>query len=325
MIRIIISLFVMLLAVPTAAQHALTEGTIEGRVAALKPGEFLWAEAVAPEGPLLMVVSVPTSRAYMYRNGIPIGIAAINAGTPRAPAPPGVFTILEKQLEHRASEGTESRVPFMQRMTWSGVSLHGHDAGHCPVLDGCIRLPQAFARLLYDESAVGMTVIVTQVDSIPRIAPGPALLTPDEPQGALDHLELSWHPERAPKGPISIIVSAADREIHVLRNGVEIGAAPVVLGRDVTGLEVYTLAAANPEADSFRWLKVPLADDNDQPVQISADERAKLGLALPFRNLLAAELVVGTTVVVTPDSLAPRPVLSRGLIMRGTNGEGPPD
>src|SRR5512141_2949643 len=41
----------------------------------LKPGGFAWHPERSPQGPVAIIVSVPKQRAFVYRNGILIGVA----------------------------------------------------------------------------------------------------------------------------------------------------------------------------------------------------------------------------------------------------------
>ena len=72
-------------------------------VRALKPGEFLWYPQIAPEGPVVLVVSLDEQRAYVYRNGIAIGVSTISSGKAGKETPTGVFTILQKNKDHRSN------------------------------------------------------------------------------------------------------------------------------------------------------------------------------------------------------------------------------
>lgn len=79
---------------PTAGESVL------GAAEALKPGEYLWAPQIAPHGPLLLIVSTATQRATLYRNGLPIAISTVSTGRPDHRTPTGVFTILQRKVEH---------------------------------------------------------------------------------------------------------------------------------------------------------------------------------------------------------------------------------
>src|SRR5690606_23829637 len=69
----------------------------------LQPGEFLWHPEIAPHGPIVLVVSLDEQRAYVYRNGLAIGVSTISSGKAGKETPTGVFTILQKSREHRSN------------------------------------------------------------------------------------------------------------------------------------------------------------------------------------------------------------------------------
>ncbi|WP_037565891.1 L,D-transpeptidase family protein [Sphingomonas sp. UNC305MFCol5.2] len=284
-------------AVPALAQEGFPGGSVVAAVEQLKPGEFLWLPEIAPDGPILLIVSVASQRAILYRNGVPIAVTTVSTGRQGYRTPTGVFTILQKHVEHFSSIYDNAPMPYMQRLTWKGVALHGGQLPGYPASHGCIRLPHAFARLLYGVTALGMTVIVTDAPALPRLAPTrDPLPMADSARGGAQ-----WHPERALSGPLSIIVSGADRRVVVLRDGREIGAAPVEFSAPVTATSAYvrrTDAQGRPV-----WLAVlpgEATGSND-----ADPDWSRFRVDPAFRSAVAAALVPGTTVVVTPDSLAP--------------------
>jgi lipoprotein-anchoring transpeptidase ErfK/SrfK len=128
----------------------------------LRPGQYRWNPEAAPaEGPVSVVVSLPLQRAFVFRGGVLIGVSTISSGQPGYDTPTGVFTILQKKVEHYSNLYDNAPMPYMQRLTWDGVALHaGQIPGH-PASHGCVRLPRAFARLLYGVTELGAEVIVT--------------------------------------------------------------------------------------------------------------------------------------------------------------------
>ena len=149
---------------------------ITSGVEALMPGQYLWAPMVSPSGPVLAVISLTKQRMYVYRNGVLIGVATVSTGKPGHQTPTGVFTVLQKQVHHKSSLYESAPMPYMQRLTWSGVAKHaGNLPGH-PASHGCIRMPGAFAKLLYETTDRGMTVVITDMNEVPRVDPTPDLL-----------------------------------------------------------------------------------------------------------------------------------------------------
>lgn len=288
------------LATPVAAQIQVNDPSILQTVRAMKPGEFLWAPDVAPAGPVMIIVSLPDQRAYVYRNGVPIGISTVSTGKEGHATPTGVFTILQKRVDHKSNLYNSAPMPYMQRLTWDGIALHAGNLPGYPASHGCIRLPKAFAQKLYAVTSLGLTVIITDGDAVPRIAPkkGP-LEGPSQrsaPAGTI-----RWQPELSSSGPVSIVISGADQRILVLRNGIEIGSAPARIEGGVTQPSAYTLSSV---ADGkFNWMRIALPGQQGAGTALSAEERAKLRMPESFRRNLAGILQPGATVVITKDSL----------------------
>jgi len=300
-------------AASAAQQIPIDSGSVIEIVAKLKAGQYVWAPEVAPNGPVLVIVNTRTQRATVFRNGIPIGATTISTGKQGHETPTGVFTILQKQVEHHSSKYDNAPMPYMQRVTWGGVALHaGHLPGY-PASHGCIRLPLGFARLLYGVTRVGMTVVITDAATMPRIAVGPELVA--VPEIAAPFGSIEWHPERAPEGPVSIIISAADRRAIVLRNGVVIGAGPVSVDGKVSGTSAY--AFSKRDATGQRWIQFNLGDGEDQVVQRSEWNRFRA--PEEFRNLVAGIVTPGTTVVVTADSLKQGEARSALTVLEGSD------
>ena len=217
------------LAVPGVAQQVdVSSGSVIEIVADLKAGQYVWAPQIAPDGPMLLIVNLKSQRAVLYRNGVPIAASTVSTGKTDHETPTGVFTILEKQVEHHSSKYDDAPMPYMERLTWAGVALHaGHLPGY-PASHGCIRLPSGFAKLLYASTSLGMTVVIADVPAVPRVAPTPTILSESQAASAGESAFV-WEPAKAPSGPVSVIVSASDRRAVVLRNGVVIGSAPVTI------------------------------------------------------------------------------------------------
>jgi hypothetical protein len=284
---------------PAMAQLALVPA--DGAVEQLKPGEYLWAPAIAPAGPVTMIISLTTQRAYVYRNGVPIGVSTISSGRPGFETPTGIFTILQKHVDHKSNLYEDAPMPFMQRLTWSGVALHAGNLPGYPASHGCVRLPIAFARLLYGVTKLGLTVIITNDADAPEISASPSVLTAPEHGDALPE-NYRWHPEKSLSGPVSIVLSGRDRRVVVLRNGVEIGSAKVEIDGPVVATEAFTLRAIG--SDGIHWLRLPLpgAKPSANP-ELTLAERARVRLPEAFRLALDGILTPGATLLVTRDSL----------------------
>ena len=272
-------------------------------IQSLQPGQFLWAPMVSPTGPILAVVSLKVQRCYVYRNGVLIGVTTISTGKPGHETPTGVFTVLQKQVHHKSNLYDSAPMPYMERLTWLGVAMHAGNLPGDPASHGCIRMPMAFAKLLYGATQRCMTVVITDLDEIPRIAPMPDLLaglaaTKADVIGG----NAVWEPEKSPYGPVSLILSAADHRLIVLRNGILIGATAVQIEGVVVETTAYSLASV--DAQGFHWLQLPLPGQTwADKREMTASERSRVTMHEQFQTALDGILSPGVTLVVTADSL----------------------
>ncbi|MDF2376048.1 MAG: L,D-transpeptidase family protein [Verrucomicrobiales bacterium] len=199
--------------------------------APLQPGQFEWQPQKAPSGPLLIVVSIDDQMAYVYRNGTEIGRSTVSTGRPGKETPTGVFTILEKKKEHESSIYKGAQMPNMQRLTWTGIAIHAGDLPGYPASAGCIRLPLKFSELLFEQTALGATVAITQRSRYPSQSEKPVSLllatNIDESSAPIPNRRPFWDPNKSPSGPVSLLLSIGDETLYVYRNGVLIGQAPV--------------------------------------------------------------------------------------------------
>lgn len=276
---------------------ALESGTVIEAANRLKPGEYLWAADIAPKGPVMLVVSLSTQRAVVYRNGVPIGISTVSTGRPGFETPTGLFVILQKRVEHYSSTYDNAPMPYMQRLTWGGVALHAGKLPGYPASHGCIRLPLEFARLLYGVTHHGMTVVITRRPGVPRAAPADELLA----KAVIPASQAStmwWNPGRSPNGPLSIIISGADKRLMVLRNGVTIGTSQVEVDGGINWTTAYVL---NGVTEGKRvWARIALPGQDDAAAETL---RGRIRVTDAFRSLIDPALTIGTTVIVTGDSL----------------------
>ena len=121
-----------------------------------------------PKGPVIIVVSIADQRLTLYDDGVPVAKTVVSTGIPGHLTPRGIFTIIQKDRNHHSNIYSNAPMPYMQRITWSGVALHeGHVTGR-QASHGCIRMPQAFAARLWPYTKMGMRVIVSNNDLKPE-------------------------------------------------------------------------------------------------------------------------------------------------------------
>ncbi len=138
----------------------------------------------AAKGPLQIIVSIADQRVSLYDDGVLIARAPVSTGTQRHPTPLGVFSVIDKQRWHRSNLYSAAPMPYMQRITWSGVALHagvvpGHPASH-----GCIRLKNGFAVRLWHLTKRGTRVIIAHDDVQPVAITNPHLFQPKAASGS---------------------------------------------------------------------------------------------------------------------------------------------
>ena len=292
----------LLAAEPAFAQQVdLSTGSVVETVKRLRPGEYAWAPEIAPEGPTLLIVNLKTQRAILYRNGVPIGASTVSTGRPGYRTPTGIFTVLQKHVEHYSSTYDNAPMPYMQRLTWRGIAVHAGQLPGYPASHGCIRLPLGFAKLLYGATRVGMTVAIIDKATTPRLAAPPDISKASVPTSIGSDAAISWQPQRSAKGPVSIIVSTADHRAIVLRNGIEIGSAPVKVEGPVTGTWAYAMRSIG--ASGQEWIRIRLASGSSDGERVPREEWQRFRAPEQFKRAIAAIVEPGTTVVVTADSL----------------------
>ncbi|HEX6374879.1 MAG TPA: L,D-transpeptidase family protein [Allosphingosinicella sp.] len=129
----------------------------------LKMGAWHWDESGAPaDGPIVITVDLEAQVLSIFRGGHEIGAAAILYGREDKPTPLGPFPITQKRARH-VSNLYGAPMPYMMRMTDDGISIHGSDSvapGYAT--HGCVAVPIAFAKKLFEATRVGDLVIVTR-------------------------------------------------------------------------------------------------------------------------------------------------------------------
>lgn len=305
-----VSLAIMTLPTVARTQGAKTSSPAEfaRAVDRLKPGQWVWASNIAPTGPLLVYVDLSRQIATVYRNGVRIAVATVSSGKAGHETPTGVFTILQKDANHKSSIYNSAPMPYQQRLTWDGVALHAGGLPGYPESHGCVHLPYDFSRELFGITSLGATVVIagSAVDHV-RTSDA-SLLAPIDgkgnavPQTSLGTKDFTWMPEKSSAGPLTIIVSKTDQRVVVLRNGTEIGRSVAQVNDDDPGSHVITLTRS--PTGMPRWVYVGLPG-HDEDEGRSLDEATINRLRLPraFYERVKAALAPGDTILITNSSV----------------------
>ena len=167
-----------LLAILATGDNVLAASTHKDRSA-----EFV--DSRTPAEPVLAVVSLPDQRITVYDQHGWVARAPVSTGQKGRETPAGVFSVIEKQAEHYSNLYDDAYMPHMQRITWSGIALHGGPLPGYAASHGCVRMPYDFATRLFGMTKLGMRVIVAPSDVAPVEISHPALFQPAPGVGAI--------------------------------------------------------------------------------------------------------------------------------------------
>jgi hypothetical protein len=281
---------------------------------ALKPGEFEWHPERSPDGPLLVVCSIDDQMLYVYRNGVQIARSTVSTGRKGKATPSGVFTILQRKIDHESSIYKGAKMPYMQRLTWTGIAMHAGELPGYPASAGCIRLPYEFSKLIYGEMKNGSTVVLTSTKATPSKSVSPAtILLDSEARDPTDKSmpkgKVVWEPKKSVHGPVSILLSYADKTVYVWRNGVQIGQSPVGFPADhILPEGVFLMLEGEEPADPklpgitvHPWSVLSLSGGAVEG-DIVTYMREHITLPSKFRRAVNAVLNPGTILLATKES-----------------------
>jgi peptidoglycan hydrolase-like protein with peptidoglycan-binding domain len=120
------------------------------------------AIAAGAKAPLQIVVSRQQQSLVVYDGDTIVATSNVSTGKRGHTTPTGIFSILEKRRHHRSNIYSNAPMPFMQRLTWSGIALHGSNhVPDYPASHGCVRLPGKFAAGLFKMTERGMHVVIS--------------------------------------------------------------------------------------------------------------------------------------------------------------------
>lgn len=259
----------------------------------------------AGKGPLLLGVSIAKQTITLFDGGVPVAQGPVSTGTPGRPTPMGVFSVLEKAWWHRSNIYSAAPMPFMQRITWSGVAIHAGELPGYRASHGCIRTTEAFALKLWYATRIGARVVVSWDEISPLEITHPLLFQPKP--GALPPVQQKAPPP-APEQPYEgligmttppLLTDQFDVADRAGGDGSDDYADAASLADDDPVLDHMMLAAAD---DGTRRADEPgsSADSNDaiasamaSPMRLQDEQQeADLGLTLP--NLPGGSLALAS-------------------------------
>ena len=259
-------------------------------------------------------MSLGDQNLVVYRNGEVVGRSTISSGRKDFETPPGIYMIVEKNRTHHSNKYHEASMPYMERLTWSGLAIHaGNTPGH-PESHGCMHVPEDFAKDLFGYTREGNTVLVAQGANQPIATEAPNALfaegskaeaAPPASPAADAKPAFTFDGKKVSSGAYTIAFSSADKRAYVYRKEIEIGRA------DISGLDagkkfgdyVYVARGQKTPDGKTEWNFLGKGDESPAP---HMKELAK-DLALPpgLQKEILGVIEPGTTLVVTDHSIKP--------------------
>jgi lipoprotein-anchoring transpeptidase ErfK/SrfK len=126
-----------------------------------KAGAAIKETNAKPHGPLIIAVSIEQQKVRVYDSNGLFAESPVSTGMKGHSTPMGVFSVIQKHRMHRSNIYSGAPMPYMQRITWSGVAMHAGVLPGYPASHGCIRMPMAFAVKMWNWTRMGARVIVT--------------------------------------------------------------------------------------------------------------------------------------------------------------------
>ena len=238
------------------------------------------AETGDTHGPLFVVVSLNDEHIRVYDDHGLVTSSIISTGVPGHPTPKGIFTILGRERFHASNLYSGAPMPFMQRVTWSGVAMHvGVVTGH-PASHGCIRLPAAFAQKIWGMTKIGERVVISPSDLSPegfsssRLPVAKLYPRPEESTAAISPAAAAQTPAPAaePKAGAPNATAATDPAAREAPKPAEAAPAPAPV--------VQASAEARPPLNPKEWaVRMKAKAVADQAAAVKAARQAAAALA----------------------------------------------
>jgi hypothetical protein len=234
-------------------------------------------EATAPREagePIMAIVSIKSQQVTFYDADGWILRAPVSTGTTGRETPAGVFAVVEKDKDHHSSLYDDASMPNMQRITWSGIALHGGPLPGYAASHGCVRMPFDVAEKLFDKTRIGMRVIISPHDAEPVEFSHPALFVPK--QEAIDAAPARAEALSAEADEAAKAAAAAKAAIATAKH--EAAAAPLALrkleyakSRAEAELAYAERALANPTMNAKTDEARAAAEDVEQKAAAKAE------------------------------------------------------
>lgn len=184
---------------------------------ALLPGLSSLCLGAEDRNTLQIIVSRSSQTLAVYDGGKKIATSKVSTGKAGHDTPTGIFSILEKRKYHESNIYSNAPMPWMQRLTWSGIALHEGKVPNYPASHGCVRLPSDFAKSLFSMTDMGAHVIIADEDLVPVDVHHPLLFQPSPDVQLLSDVPLRPSTARKAGGAVELAMNNPDRSLLVPR------------------------------------------------------------------------------------------------------------
>ena len=246
------------------------------------PGIALTLPETKSDEPVLMLVSLEKQSIRVFSGETLVAQSKVSTGKKGHATPTGVFSILEKKRRHHSNIYSRAPMPFMQRLTWSGIALHeSKSVPDYPASHGCVRLPRAFAKQLYRYTDLGAHVIITEEEiSLRQLSDGtpfgPRDDRPDRVAGGRDSASVH-HVSSRPAAPHYAQYGGPSVDARM-----SLPAGPVKTGIG----ETFTLRASLDDGAVPADHGIADAEVADEPVRILITRRTGRELVRDIQTML---------------------------------------
>jgi hypothetical protein len=252
-------------------------------------------ETRTPGEPIMAIVSLRNQRITVYDANGWILRAPVSSGQRDRETPAGIFSVIQKDADHHSNLYDDAFMPHMQRITWSGIALHGGPLPGYPASHGCVRMPFDFAERLFDMTRLGLRVIVAPTEVAPVEIAHPVLFQAKPGAVSLAAARIAEADEAARKADQARLAAGmAMREsiqsmvpVRVAENLKRRSEAQLAAAETALGSAVADEAKEQAERDKAQAIE-RIAALQVQLTAAKADQQPKLDAVLRTREAAAA-------------------------------------
>ena len=220
-----------------------------------------------PKGTVILTITLSEQKMTIWDDGEPVARVAISSGVEKHPTPTGLFSIMIKKRFHRSNIYSDAPMPFMQRITWSGVALHqGHVPGR-PASHGCIRLPAAVAQKLFTYTPIGCRVIITDKAVEPQRFSSSRLFTARPhvlrlaTANDVPSVTATENPARI--GHVALFISAKENKLFMRQNFQPVFESDLRIdGTAPLGTHLFTAMKVSKDDGAVQWSQLTMPESH---------------------------------------------------------------